>query len=103
MFVIRRCLSLVPSVRPARPSPRLQVSRALFSTGSQPSKPVPVTVAHGDGIGPEIMDATLRIVQAAGANLALETIEIGEKVCARFVWFSFCTPPLWCKGEVLRC
>jgi isocitrate dehydrogenase len=40
----------------------------------------PITVAHGDGIGPEIMDATLRILEAAGARLDIETIEIGEKV-----------------------
>jgi len=40
----------------------------------------PITVAHGDGIGPEIMDATLRIIEAAGAQLEIETIEIGEKV-----------------------
>ncbi len=44
---------------------------------------VPITVAHGDGIGPEIMDATLRIIEAAGAPLAIETIEIGEKVYLR--------------------
>jgi isocitrate dehydrogenase len=44
------------------------------------SKPVPITVAHGDGIGPEIMAATLHILQAAGANLEIETIDIGEKV-----------------------
>jgi isocitrate dehydrogenase len=44
---------------------------------------VPITVAHGDGIGPEIMDATLRIIQAAGAALDIETIEIGEKVYLR--------------------
>jgi isocitrate dehydrogenase len=41
---------------------------------------VPITVAHGDGIGPEIMDATLRIIIEAGADLAIETIDIGEKV-----------------------
>lgn len=41
---------------------------------------VPITVAYGDGIGPEIMDATLRIINAAGAAIAPETIEIGEKV-----------------------
>src|SRR5947209_10134271 len=40
----------------------------------------PITVAHGDGIGPEIMDATLHILKAAGAALDIETIEIGEKV-----------------------
>jgi len=40
----------------------------------------PITVAHGDGIGPEIMDATLRILEAAGAAIEPEVIEIGEKV-----------------------
>jgi len=39
-----------------------------------------ITVAHGDGIGPEIMDATLRIMDAAQVGLAYDTIEIGEKV-----------------------
>ncbi|HVO97415.1 MAG TPA: NADP-dependent isocitrate dehydrogenase [Bryobacteraceae bacterium] len=47
------------------------------------SKPTPITVAHGDGIGPEIMAATLHILKEAGANLAIETIEIGEKVYLR--------------------
>jgi isocitrate dehydrogenase len=44
---------------------------------------IPITVAHGDGIGPEIMEASLHIIQAAGAELAIETIEIGEKVYLR--------------------
>ncbi|MEM6797327.1 MAG: isocitrate/isopropylmalate family dehydrogenase, partial [Acidobacteriota bacterium] len=39
-----------------------------------------ITVAHGDGIGPEIMDSTLRIMDAAGAELEIDTIEIGESV-----------------------
>ena len=43
----------------------------------------PITVAHGDGIGPEIMDATLHIIKEAGACLDIETIEIGEKVYLR--------------------
>jgi isocitrate dehydrogenase len=43
----------------------------------------PITVAHGDGIGPEIMDATLQILEAAGAALEIETIDIGEKVYLR--------------------
>ncbi len=47
------------------------------------SKNTPITVAYGDGIGPEIMDATLRIIQAAGARIDIETIEIGEKVYMR--------------------
>ncbi|MGE4313017.1 MAG: NADP-dependent isocitrate dehydrogenase [Pseudobdellovibrionaceae bacterium] len=46
---------------------------------------VPITVAKGNGIGPEIMDATLAILEAAGARLAIEEIEIGETVYARGV------------------
>lgn len=44
------------------------------------TKKVPVTVARGDGIGPEIMQATLDILNAAGAELDIDEIEIGEKV-----------------------
>ncbi|MGF1648573.1 MAG: NADP-dependent isocitrate dehydrogenase [Kineosporiaceae bacterium] len=44
---------------------------------------VPITVARGDGIGPEIMDATLRIIQAGGAELDIDEIEIGEAVYSR--------------------
>ena len=40
----------------------------------------PITVAYGDGIGPEIMNATLHILKEAGARIDIEVIEIGEKV-----------------------
>ncbi|OYQ32233.1 isocitrate dehydrogenase [Flavobacterium cyanobacteriorum] len=39
-----------------------------------------ITIAKGDGIGPEIMDATLKIIMAAGAQIEIEEIEVGEKV-----------------------
>ncbi len=39
-----------------------------------------ITIAKGDGIGPEIMDATLDILIAAGAKLEFDEIEVGEKV-----------------------
>ena len=39
-----------------------------------------ITIAKGDGIGPEIMDATLRIIKAAGAQIETDFIEVGEKV-----------------------
>lgn len=42
--------------------------------------PTPITVAHGDGIGPEIMSAVLRILEAAEAAIAPEVIHIGEQV-----------------------
>ena len=48
--------------------------------GSKASDGVPVTVAYGDGIGPEIMEATLRVLEAAKARLAVETIQIGRSV-----------------------
>ncbi|WP_340076371.1 NADP-dependent isocitrate dehydrogenase [Leptobacterium sp. I13] len=44
------------------------------------NKPVKIAVASGDGIGPEIMEATLRILEAAGANIKPEFIELGEKM-----------------------
>jgi isocitrate dehydrogenase len=48
-----------------------------------PAGVVPITVAKGDGIGPEIMDATLAILEAAGARLTYEFIEVGQKVYER--------------------
>jgi isocitrate dehydrogenase len=44
------------------------------------SENTPITVAYGDGIGPEIMKATIDIITAAGARIDIEEIEIGEKV-----------------------
>jgi isocitrate dehydrogenase len=49
----------------------------------QTAKKTPITVAYGDGIGPEIMDATLRILEEAGALLDIERIEIGESIYKR--------------------
>ncbi len=40
----------------------------------------PVTIAHGDGIGPEIMASTLKILEQSGAQLEITEIEVGEKV-----------------------
>ena len=39
-----------------------------------------ITVAKGDGIGPEIMDATLQIIKAAGAQIEIDEIQVGEQV-----------------------
>src|SRR3954470_18337613 len=44
------------------------------------SQKTAITVAYGDGIGPEIMEASLHIIQSAGAALDIEKIDIGEKV-----------------------
>ena len=60
---------------------------------SAANAPKSITVARGDGIGPEIMDATLRILEGAGARIAIEEIEIGEAV-----YFSRSRQQLWHKG-----
>jgi isocitrate dehydrogenase len=69
-----------------------------------------ITVAYGDGIGPEIMEATLRILGAAGAQIEPEVIEIGEKVYTRgiatgvepYVWESLRRNQVFLKGPSRR-
>lgn len=39
-----------------------------------------ITVAYGDGIGPEIMEAVLLILKKSKAKIDIETIEVGEAV-----------------------
>lgn len=39
-----------------------------------------ITVAYGDGIGPEIMDSTLEILRESGAKIELDIIEVGKKI-----------------------
>lgn len=63
------------------PVERTVVSPSAALAGVQGA--VPITVARGDGIGPEIMDATLAILEAAGARLAVQTVEIGQSVYNR--------------------
>lgn len=42
--------------------------------------PVPIAIAYGDGIGREIMQATLDVLDAAGAAIEPEEIKIGEEM-----------------------
>ncbi|MCG8691882.1 MAG: NADP-dependent isocitrate dehydrogenase [Minwuiales bacterium] len=53
---------------------------SAMRTAAADSGTVPVTVAFGDGIGPEIMNASLKVLMAAGANISIEPIDIGERV-----------------------
>ncbi len=41
---------------------------------------IPIAIAYGDGIGPEIMKATLLVLKEANAPLELHEVEVGEKV-----------------------
>ena len=43
-----------------------------------------VTVAYGDGVGPEVMEAVLEILKEAEARIRIETIEISEKLYAKY-------------------
>ena len=56
------------------------MNKALQFCGIKIKSMTKITVAKGDGIGPEIMDATLKIILAAGAAIEVEEIEVGEKV-----------------------
>ncbi|HHP7238267.1 isocitrate/isopropylmalate family dehydrogenase, partial [Longibacter sp.] len=44
---------------------------------------VPVAVAYGDGIGPEITEAVLRVLDAANAPLSYDVIEVGRAAYER--------------------
>lgn len=39
-----------------------------------------ITVAYGDGIGSEIMEATLMVLREAGADITIESVEIGKRI-----------------------
>lgn len=67
-----------------------------------------ITVAKGDGIGPEITDAVLRILDAAGCGLTYEHIEVGEKVylsgnssgIPADAWATLRRNPVFLKGPI---
>lgn len=61
------------------------VAKARMHDATALPTAIPVSVAWGDGIGPEIMNACLRIMMAAGAPLHVEPVEIGERVYRRGV------------------
>ena len=55
----------------------------------------PITIAYGDGIGPEIMDATLRILNAAEAAIAIDVIEVGKKIYLQGIYFTGIPDDAW--------
>ncbi|WKZ67057.1 MAG: NADP-dependent isocitrate dehydrogenase [Flavobacteriales bacterium] len=67
-----------------------------------------ITVAKGDGIGPEITDAVLRILDAAQCGLTYEHIEVGEKVylsgnssgIPAEAWAALRRNPVFLKGPI---
>ena len=77
-------MTVQPQMAQIRQIPRNPYNLCLVekspAKGLKMPERIPITVANGDGIGPEIMAATLRILKAAEAPLEIETIDIGEKV-----------------------
>jgi len=63
-------------------SPSTDLEQAELAQDSKLT-PIPVTVAAGDGIGPEITAAVMSILSAAGAHLDAEYVEVGEQVYLR--------------------
>lgn len=57
----------IDSFRPSSPEP-------------EQLAPARISVAFGDGIGPEIMQASLQVLMAAGARLEIEPVDMGERV-----------------------
>ncbi len=45
-----------------------------------PPPAVPVVVMYGDGVGPEVMEAALRVMREADVMLSIETIEVGQRI-----------------------
>jgi isocitrate dehydrogenase len=61
-------------------TPSTALSSGVIPDGLKQPGGTPIAVAFGDGIGPEIMAATLRILEAAGARLDAQEVVIGEAV-----------------------
>lgn len=67
-----------------------------------------ITVAKGDGIGPEITDAVLAILDAAKCGLTYEHIDVGEKVylggnssgIPAEAWVTLRKNPVFLKGPI---
>lgn len=79
-----------------------------MTTSNTNSKTQHVTVARGDGIGPEITDAVIRILEAAKCDLAFDYIEVGEQVylagntsgIAPASWSTLRRNPVFLKGPI---
>jgi len=52
--------------------------KKVSKTATRKAAPTKIAVAEGDGIGPEITSATLRILRAAGAHVDFVPITVGE-------------------------
>ena len=70
-------LERVPGVPGLEPTVGDGEEGSALSAG-RTERQVPVAVAPGDGVGPEITDAVLRVLDAAGAPLRYDKVEMGK-------------------------
>ena len=82
------------TVTPVAVTPVTVTPVAVTPVAVTPVAVTPVAVAYGDGIGPEIMDAVLRVLDAANAPLRYDVVEMGEKLY-RQGYKSGITPEAW--------
>jgi isocitrate dehydrogenase len=78
-FALDSSLLKTPSTT-AKRQPKQGSSRKSLVKAVTAKRLSHIAVAEGDGIGPEIMAATLRILEAAGANLDIARVKMGEDV-----------------------
>ena len=71
---------MLTTVKPARSNRSAAAHTKAAAKRPATQARVPIVAAPGDGIGPEIMTAVLRIVEAAGARLDVRSIDVGEKI-----------------------
>jgi isocitrate dehydrogenase len=57
-----------------------QAARGFSTSLFARQEKVPITIAKGDGIGPEITNSTIEILERAGAAIKWGHIDVGEKV-----------------------
>jgi Isocitrate/isopropylmalate dehydrogenase len=67
----------------------------MSAAGQNAGGPHRVTLIPGDGIGPEVTEATRRILAAAGARLVWEVRDVGLRAVERF---GESLPDVW-RGE----
>ena len=81
------------------------VSPPRATDRSARSGTVPITVAYGDGIGPEIMEASLRVLLAGGADIApaaicvsgeFKNLSTGPCSCGCITWERICEMSIGC-------
>lgn len=71
-----------PGGEPGKFEGRSPAGQALWNGGQDMSRKV--TLIPGDGVGPEIVEACVKVIEASGAQVEWEVREAGEKVMEEY-------------------